>query len=79
MTLTCVFLNILEKNPCGPSPGCAPPPPDVCAGSIYEIINGEKCFTGCTYPKCKKVIFWYYYKVFWGDVQMTCIYCRTIA
>ncbi|XP_052084379.1 carboxypeptidase inhibitor SmCI-like isoform X2 [Mytilus californianus] len=46
--------NGVMKDPCGPNPGCAPPPPDTCPGSSYEIINGEKCFTGCTYPKCKK-------------------------
>ncbi|CAC5389458.1 unnamed protein product [Mytilus coruscus] len=46
--------NGVMKDPCGPNQGCAPPPPDTCPGSSYEIINGEKCYTGCTYPKCKK-------------------------
>ncbi|XP_052084377.1 carboxypeptidase inhibitor SmCI-like [Mytilus californianus] len=46
--------NGVKDNPCKPHPGCPRSPPGICRSSIYDIINGVKCFAGCTYPRCKK-------------------------
>ncbi|CAG2208080.1 unnamed protein product [Mytilus edulis] len=45
---------IKEEHPCTPHPGCPRPLPGICRGYIYDIVNGVKCFAGCTNPSCKK-------------------------
>ncbi|CAC5389450.1 unnamed protein product [Mytilus coruscus] len=49
-----VLCNGVKKDPCGPLPPCAPPPFGTCSGFTYNIINGMKCITGCTYQRCKQ-------------------------
>ncbi|XP_063436547.1 actinia tenebrosa protease inhibitors-like [Mytilus trossulus] len=44
----------IEKDSCGPPRDCARPPPGTCVESVFQIINGEKCYAGCKYPRCKK-------------------------
>ncbi|VDI24680.1 Hypothetical predicted protein [Mytilus galloprovincialis] len=44
----------VKEHPCTPHPGCPRPLPGICRGYIYEIVNGVKCFAGCTNPSCKK-------------------------
>ncbi|CAG2212152.1 PAPLN [Mytilus edulis] len=39
----------VKKDPCGPLPSCPRPPFGSCFGFTYNIINGVKCISGCSF------------------------------
>lgn len=55
MTFLKLCIVITEKDPCGPLPSCPRPPFGSCFGFTYNIINGVKCISGCSFG-CPQVI-----------------------